>query len=203
MEPTEDQVVRDAGAELARSGGPRSHAAAGRTVQSLERAFAILEAIAGSDQPLSLAELSRTTGLHTSTAFHLIKTLIVLGYIRQEDTKRYRIGPRLFMQAAGASTEVELVNLATPHLKRLADETGETAHLAVRADTGIAVIAKVEARSSIRTSERLGIIRPAALHRNRQSASGRSSGRRVGSLSARREVRRVYAKDHHRSRIDP
>jgi DNA-binding IclR family transcriptional regulator len=161
MEPTEEQVARASGAELARSGEPRGPAAAGRTVQSLERAFALLEAVAGSDQPLSLAELSRATGLHTSTAFHLIKTLILLGYIRQEDTKRYRIGPRLFMQAAGASTEIELVNLATPHLKRLADETGETAHLAVRADNGIAVIAKVEARSSIRTSERLGIIRPA------------------------------------------
>jgi DNA-binding IclR family transcriptional regulator len=137
------------------------NAQGGRTVQSLERAFAILEAIAGSDQALSLAELSRTTGLHTSTAFHLIKTLILLGYVRQEDTKRYRIGPRLFMQAAGASNEIGLVNFATPHLKQLADETGETAHLAVRADTGIAVVAKVEARSTVRTSERLGIVRPA------------------------------------------
>jgi len=69
----------------------KSTAQAARTVQSLERAFSILEAIAGSDQPLSLAELSRVTGLHTSTAFHLIKTLILLGYVRQEDTKRYRI----------------------------------------------------------------------------------------------------------------
>lgn len=160
MEPTEEQVAGDSGAELVSSVEPRGNAA-GRTVQSLQRAFSILETIAGSDQPLSLAELSRATGLHTSTAFHLIKTLILLGYIRQADSKRYRIGPRLFMQAAGASTEIELVNLATPHLKRLADETGETAHLAVRADTGIAVIAKIEARSSIRTSERLGIIRPA------------------------------------------
>jgi DNA-binding IclR family transcriptional regulator len=154
-------VVGDSGVEIAEGIEPSGNAQAGRTVQSLERAFAILEAIAGSDQSLSLAELSRTTGLHTSTAFHLIKTLILLGYVRQEDTKRYRIGPRLFMQAAGASNEIGLVNLATPHLKRLADETGETAHLAVRADTGIAVIAKVEARSSIRTSERLGIVRPA------------------------------------------
>lgn len=129
--------------------------------QSSERAFAILEAIASSDQPIGLAELSRATGRHSSTAFHLIKMLIVLGYVRQDDTKRYRIGTRLFMQAAGASTEIGLVNFATPHLKLLADDTGETAHLAVRADNGIAVIAKVEARSSIRTSERLGIIRPA------------------------------------------
>jgi DNA-binding IclR family transcriptional regulator len=135
--------------------------ASGRTVQSLERAFAILEGIAGSESPASLAELSRATSLHTSTAFHLIKTLISLGYVVQDDARRYRIGPRLFMQAAGAFNEVELVNLAMPHLRRLAAETGETTHLAVRADAGIAVVAKVDARSSIRSSERVGIVRPA------------------------------------------
>jgi DNA-binding IclR family transcriptional regulator len=161
MATAHDQMTRDSTAEAEPAEETRSTAQAARTVQSLERAFSILEAIAGSDQPLSLAELSRATGLHTSTAFHLIKTLILLGYVRQEDTKRYRIGPRLFMQAAGASNEIGLVNLATPHLKRLADETGETAHLAVRADNGIAVIAKVEARSTVRSSERLGIVRPA------------------------------------------
>jgi DNA-binding IclR family transcriptional regulator len=159
MATAHDQMTRDSTAEA--ESGEETKGTAARTVQSLERAFSILEAIAGSDQPLSLAELSRVTGLHTSTAFHLIKTLILLGYVRQEDTKRYRIGPRLFMQAAGASNEIGLVNLATPHLKRLADETGETAHLAVQADNGIAVIAKVEARSTVRSSERLGIVRPA------------------------------------------
>ncbi len=139
----------------------RDDAPPGRTVQSLERAFSILESISGSSQPMSLADLTRATGLHTSTAFHLIKTLIVLGYVVQDEAKRYRIGPRLFMQAAGAFNEVELVNLAMPHLQRLAEETGETTHLAVRADSGIAVIAKVDARSSIRSSERVGIVRPA------------------------------------------
>ena len=84
--------------------------------------------------------------MHTSTTFHLIKTLIVLGYVCQDDFRRYRIGPRLFMQAAGAFNEIELVNLATPHLQRLAEETGENTHLAVRADVGIAVIPKDDAR---------------------------------------------------------
>ena len=161
MATAHDQTRLDSAAEAQPREGTKTTAQAARTVQSLERAFSILEAIAGSDQPLSLAELSRLTSLHTSTAFHLIKTLILLGYVRQEDSKRYRIGPRLFMQAAGASNEIGLVNLATPHLKRLADETGETAHLAVQAENGIAVIAKIEARSTVRTSERLGIVRPA------------------------------------------
>lgn len=151
---------RDDSSDADNTGRSSSSGSGGRTVQSLERAFAILEAISASDQPLGLAELSRATELHTSTAFHLLKTLIVLGYVRQDDAKRYRIGPSLFMQAAGAFNEIELVNLATPHLQRLVDRTGETAHLAVRADNGIAVIAKIDARSSIRTSERVGIVRP-------------------------------------------
>jgi DNA-binding IclR family transcriptional regulator len=161
MPTAKEQAKNGARAKLAGTGRGRAGPAAGRTVQSLERAFALMEAVAASDQPMSLADLSRTTGLHTSTAFHLIKTLIVLGYVVQDGAKRYRIGPRLFMQAAGAFNEVELVNLAMPHLKRLAEETGETTHLAVRADAGIAVIAKVDARSSIRSSERIGIVRPA------------------------------------------
>lgn len=154
--------TRDAGrAPAGRQASTPEATVGGRTVQSLERAFGLLEAIAVAEEPPSLAELSRATGLHTSTAFHLVRTLIVLGYVRQDEAKRYRVGPRLFMQAAGAFTENELVNLAMPHLRRLADDTGETAHLGVRADAGIAVIAKVEARSTVRTSERLGIIRPA------------------------------------------
>jgi IclR family KDG regulon transcriptional repressor len=162
--PVQNKKAQAKAGSRARSAGKseaRDTAPQGRTVQSLERAFAILESIANSSQPLGLADLSRATGLHTSTTFHLIKTLIVLGYVIQDEAKRYRIGPRLFMQAAGAFNEVELVNLAMPHLKRLAEETGETTHLAVRADAGIAVIAKVDARSSIRNSERVGLVRPA------------------------------------------
>jgi DNA-binding IclR family transcriptional regulator len=161
LKTVEKSTLRHAGTLSGSKSRPRRGAPAGRTVQSLERAFQILETIVAREEPMSLAELSRATGLHTSTTFHLIKTLIVLGYVRQDDARRYRIGPRLFMQAAGAFNEVALVNLATPHLKRLADETGETTHLAVWADSGIAVIAKVDARSSIRSSERVGLIRPA------------------------------------------
>jgi len=139
----------------------RVDAPAARTVQSLERAFLILQRITTGDDPPSLAEISRATGLHTSTAFHLIKTLIALGYVRQDDEKRYRVGPQVFVQAAAAFTEVGLVNAAMPFMRRLADATGETAHHAVPAAAGIAVVAKADARSSIRADERVGVVRPA------------------------------------------
>jgi len=84
-------------------------------VQSLGRAFAILEAVARHREGIGLAELAKLVGLHNSTTFHLAKTMVSLGYIRQErDSKRYRIGRPLFALAASALDEIEMVNVATP-----------------------------------------------------------------------------------------
>ena len=55
-------------------------------VQSIERAFAILEEVARSREGIALAELSKRVGLHNSTTFHLVKTMVSLGYIRQMKT---------------------------------------------------------------------------------------------------------------------
>ena len=70
-------------------------------MQSLGRAFSILEEIARHREGIGLADLSKRVGLHNSTTFHLAKTMVSLGYIRQErDTKRYRVGRPLFALAA-------------------------------------------------------------------------------------------------------
>src|SRR5882762_6933275 len=95
-------------------------------VQSLGRAFAILEEVARHREGIGLAELSKLVGLHNSTTFHLVKTMVSLGYIRQEkDTKRYRVGRPLFALAASSLDEIEMVNVATPVLEDLARDTGE------------------------------------------------------------------------------
>ena len=53
-------------------------------VQSLGRAFAILEEVARHREGIGLADLSKLVGLHNSTTFHLAKTMVSLGYMRQE-----------------------------------------------------------------------------------------------------------------------
>ncbi len=95
-------------------------------IQSLGRAFGILEEIARHRDGIGLADLSRLVGLHNSTTFHLAKTMVALGYVRQEKgSKRYRIGRPLFALAASALDEIEMVNVATPVLEDLARQTGE------------------------------------------------------------------------------
>lgn len=131
-------------------------------VQSLARAFGIMEEVARSREGISLAELSKRVGLHNSTTFHLVKTLVSLGYVRQiKDGKRYRIGRPLFALAASALDEIEMVSLATPVLEDLSRETGESGHFAVRMGDSVVVVARTAAPGAFQLTERVGVVRPA------------------------------------------
>ena len=131
-------------------------------VQSLGRAFAILEEVARHRDGIGLADLSKQVGLHNSTTFHLAKTMVSLGYIRQErDTKRYRVGRPLFALAASALDEIEMVNLATPIMEDLSRETGESSHFAVRMGDAVVVIARTSGPGAFQLTDRVGVVRPA------------------------------------------
>ncbi len=131
-------------------------------VQSLGRAFSILEEVARHREGIGLAELSKLVGLHNSTTFHLAKTMVSLGYMRQErDSKRYRVGRPLFALAASALDEIEMVNLATPVLEDLSRESGESGHFAVRMGDAIIVIARTSGTGAFQLTDRVGVVRPA------------------------------------------
>jgi DNA-binding IclR family transcriptional regulator len=131
-------------------------------VQSIERAFAIAEEIARNREGIGLAELSKRVGLHNSTAFHLVKTMVQLGYVSQlADSRKYRIGRRMFTLAAGAMDEIELVSVATPVLEKLTRETGEYSHFAIRSGEQIVVVAKTAGTGIFQMVDRTGAVRPA------------------------------------------
>jgi DNA-binding IclR family transcriptional regulator len=149
---TQGVPIVDEAADRQRGGG----------VQSIGRAFAILEEIARNRDGIGLAELSKRVGLHNSTAFHLIRTMVSLGYIRQmKETKRYRIGRPLFALAASALDEIEMVSLATPLLEELSRQTGETSHFAVRMGDAVMIIARTSGPGAFQLADRVGVVRPA------------------------------------------
>jgi IclR family KDG regulon transcriptional repressor len=149
--PSTEQNIDDDAEDRQRSG-----------VQSLGRAFAILEEVARHREGIGLAELSKLVGLHNSTTFHLAKTMVSLGYMRQErDSKRYRVGRPLFALAASALDEIEMVNLATPVLEELSRESGESGHFAVRMGDSVVVIARTSGAGAFQLTDRVGVVRPA------------------------------------------
>ncbi|HEX5149582.1 MAG TPA: IclR family transcriptional regulator [Candidatus Limnocylindrales bacterium] len=99
-------------------------------VQSIERAFAVLGALA--DGPIGVTQVAERARLPKSTAARLLASLAREGAVEQVpgDT-RYRLGGRLATLAAGVVPTRSLARLARPSLVDLSAEVGEAAGLSV------------------------------------------------------------------------
>ncbi len=118
------------------SAGPSARVGAGTNgakgaggVQSLDRAFAILETIADAGGVISLSQLATDTGLPLPTIHRLVRTLVDLGYVRQEPSRQYSLGPRLIR--LGETTSRRLATWARPHLSQVVSRLGESVNLAM------------------------------------------------------------------------
>lgn len=117
----------------------------GRTrggVQSIERAFAILEATADADGVVGLSQLATTCQLPLATIHRLVRTLVHLGFMRQEPSRQYSLGPRL-MRLADSSTK-RLETLARPYMANVVEAFGESVNLAVLDGDEVVYVAQVQ-----------------------------------------------------------
>ncbi len=127
------------------------------TVQSVERTFDILEALADFKRPVPLSELSLRVGLNVSTVHRLLATLIERGYAQQElATGHYGIGKRLLSLGSGMDGNNDLQLIAHPVLQKLAGEAGETANLSVRSGDQLVYIDQVQADRMMRMFTKVG-----------------------------------------------
>ena len=122
-------------------------------VQSISRAFEILEVLA-EQAPMTLSALARETGLPLSTLHRLAGALVSLGYVRADADKRYALSPRLIH--LGERSSRMLSRWAIPHLSRLVDELGETANLALLEGDRIVYVGQVPSRHSMRMFTEVG-----------------------------------------------
>ncbi len=103
-------------------------ASASSGIQSIERAFSVLLAIA--TEPAGITDVARRVSLPVSTVARLLSTLENLqAVVRQDDGVSYRIGPMVSSLAAGNDTT--LIGRARPFLAELVEHVGETAGLSV------------------------------------------------------------------------
>ena len=117
-------------------------------VQSIERAFLLLETMAEHDGMMGLSALAAESGLPLPTIHRLVRTLVDLGYLRQEPSRQYALGPRLIR--LGESSSRMLSIWARPHLSRLVDDLGESANLAMLDGDQVVYVAQVPSRHSMR-----------------------------------------------------
>jgi IclR family acetate operon transcriptional repressor len=126
----------------------------GGGVQSLNRAFDLLERLADAGGTLGVSELAAATGLPLPTIHRLLRSLTARGYVRQEPSRRYALGARLIRlgDAAGRALGV----WAVPHLRRLVTEVGETANMAMLEGDAAVYVAQVPSPHSMRMFTEVG-----------------------------------------------
>ena len=110
-------------------------------IQSLDRGLRILEYIAERDRPTRLGELADLLGVEKSSAHRLVNTLADRGYVRQDvDTLGYVLRDKVFELAGALASRRSVQEYARKYLRKLARETGETAHLAVPGDKNVVLM---------------------------------------------------------------
>ncbi|MFE4622717.1 IclR family transcriptional regulator [Streptomyces mirabilis] len=113
-------------------------------VQSLERAITLLQATADSSPDGETASnLAAQCGLNRATAWRLLSTLEQYGLVeRSPVTNRYSIGFAVARMASAAGFD-GLIRRAHGTLRRVSEQTGETANLAVVQQLGLTYVDEV------------------------------------------------------------
>ena len=132
-------------------------------MQGLDRGVAILDVISeSSGRGLTLSEVSDAAELGRSTTYRFLRALEQLELIEYEpQSKLYFSGIKLVVLAKSAMNRFNVVKLARPHLKTLADMSGDTVYLFVRVNNQAVTAVREEGDYPIRAiGSRVGERRP-------------------------------------------
>lgn len=125
-------------------------------VAVLDRAFALLAAFDADSARLTLAELSRRTGLYKSTVLRLLGALEHGGFVRRLPDGQYAIGPQPLRLAAVYQRSFQVAHVIEPLLEQLSAASGETASFYVRHGLQRVALFRVEPARSVRASVQIG-----------------------------------------------
>lgn len=153
-------------------------------VPALIRGLNILQELSGERRRLTLSEVAAALGVTRSSAYRLLFTLGHMGFVAFDtETKTYALGPQVLQLGYGYLASRDLVEVAMPHLVRLRDRTGWSAHLGELHGRDVVYLARVATRRSIASTVHVGTRLPA-----RATTMGRIL---LSGLSAS-EVRELY-----------
>lgn len=112
-------------------------------IQSVQRAFRLVEIIAAREERATAKELARATGVSLSTTYHLLRTLTHEGYVHRSDDGTYTLGHSL----SAMSTQPGMARLLArvrPAMTGIRDELKAPAYLAHFSDGEISVLEVAE-----------------------------------------------------------
>jgi IclR family transcriptional regulator, acetate operon repressor len=141
---------------LGRDGKPVRDGAAG-PVQSLSRALVLLEQLAERPEGRSLSDLAAAAGLATSTAHRLLRSLEQRGFATSDSASGlWSVGVASFTVGNAFLRGRSYIAVAQPHMRSLAESSGETVNLAIPDHGAALYVAQVESDHMMRVFARMG-----------------------------------------------
>lgn len=126
------------------------------SVQSVDRAVTILEIIARAGLA-GVTEIAAEVGVHKSTASRIVATLESRGLVEQDRSRgKYRLGLGILRLAGAATARLDIVQVARPLAKLLAEQTGETVNIAVLSEGAALYLDQVAGSASVQSHNWVG-----------------------------------------------
>jgi DNA-binding IclR family transcriptional regulator len=130
-------------------------------VPGLHRGLRVLEIVAAARRPLSITDIASELGLTRSSVFRLIYTLRHMGFLEEEQSKHFTLGPRVLNIGFAFLASKDIIEIARPELEALRDETQVSAHLAIRDERDVLYLSCVQTRSGFLSNMNVGSRVPA------------------------------------------
>lgn len=120
-------------------------------VKSVTRALDLLVLLGQNDEGLRASELARQAGLAVSTTHRLLTTLEKQGFTQCDpETSAWHVGRAAFTVGNAYGRRRSFIAPALPYLKRLRDQTHETANLGILDTDRLVTVSQVESRQIVR-----------------------------------------------------
>ncbi len=153
-------------------------------VPALIRGLKILSTLSRDNARLTLSEVAAALGTTRSSTYRLLYTLEHLGFVEYDArSKNYALGPQVLSLGYGYLASRDMIDVAMPHLIRLRDRTGWSAHLGELHGRDVVYLARVATRRSIASIVHVG---------TRLPAHATTMGRILLSGLSDQEIRELY-----------
>ncbi|WP_033542548.1 IclR family transcriptional regulator [Planococcus sp. CAU13] len=126
-------------------------------VQSIERAFKLLDVLSEYPEGIQITRLSEKVGLSKSTVHRLLATLINLNYVYKDmESEKYKLSYRIISLSRNLINNIDIIPVAKPFLEALSEEVNETIHLCIEDMGEVMYVDKIESNQTIRMFSRVG-----------------------------------------------
>jgi len=131
-------------------------------IKSIDKALSLLEFLSVNEQETGITEIGKNLHLGLSTVHRILFTLKSRGYVIQNcNTKKYRLGIKLFTLGCAVQSTKRLVERIKSYLRQLSQSTHETANLAILEGNEVIYLDTIGSPEVLRTEIMAGTRTPA------------------------------------------